>query len=417
MTMTPTTDAELIYRLRVLDELQGNQSQAAIKLGLNRQGLRESIDRAKQRGLTSKSPLVNPVDRLTMDNLLLRRQLAETRKENLSTEEVRKAIYGLAAVPPSVPTWTRDKTPTGSPGTPVLMLSDWHWGERINPVEIGGVNSFNRVIAKQRVETLVNKSLDLMKHHMVNPDYPGLILPLGGDMITGDIHLELEITNDGTTQQALLEVQDQLAGVIECMAQNFGRVFVPCVVGNHGRSTMKPRAKGRVFTSFEWNLYCQLERHFRNDKRIQFHVASEPDVPFNVYSHRFLLTHGDALGVKGGDGIIGLLGPVARGTIKVGRQKAVIGQDFDTLIMGHWHTYVPRSDAAAVIVNGALKGYDEFAHTFLRAPYSRPSQALWFVHPKHGITAQWPVYLETHYRHQPVKKGDWVTWKTNGTST
>ena len=30
----------------------------------------------------------------------------------------------------------------------------------------------------------------------------------------------------------------------------------------------------------------------------------------------------------------------------------------------------------------------------LRVPYAPPSQALWFVHGKHGITAQWQVYLD-----------------------
>ncbi len=62
------------------------------------------------------------------------------------------------------------------------------------------------------------------------------------------------------------------------------------------------------------------------------------------------------------------------------------------------------------IVNGALKGYDEFARLALRAPYSRPSQGLWFVHPKHGITARWEVLLEE----QPTCAEDeerWITWE------
>ena len=125
-----------------------------------------------------------------------------------------------------------------------------------------------------------------------------------------------------------------------------------------------------------------------------------------MLGHRFLLTHGDNLGVKGGDGIIGAIGPIARGTMKIGRSQAVVGQDFDTVILGHWHTYIPRGEAAPVAVNGTLKGFDEFAHIFLRVPYSQPSQALLFVNADHGITAQWEMFLEG--KQQATHADDWI---------
>ena len=187
-----------------------------------------------------------------------------------------------------------------------------------------------------------------------------------------------------SSSKSLQELQDQMAAAITQMAKAFGKVFVPCVVGNHGRTTTRPRAKGRVYENYEWNLYCQLERHFRGNKDVQFLIPGETDAYFSVMGHRFLLTHGDSLGVKGGDGIIGALGPITRGAIKVGRSEAQIGRDFDTLLIGHYHTYIPRSDASAVIANGSLLGYNEYARLMLRVPYARPSQALWFVHEKHG---------------------------------
>ena len=180
-------------------------------------------------------------------------------------------------------------------------------------------------------------------------------------------------------------------------------------MGNHGRATIKPRAKNRVYTSYEWNLYCHLERFFKGDKRFLFQVPSEADAYFKVYNHRFLLTHGDSLGVKGGDGIIGAIGPIARGTVKVGRSEAQIGRDFDTLLMGHWHTYVPRSDAIHAIVNGSLIGYNEYARLMLRVPYSRPSQALWFVHPFYGITSQWPVWLD--WERKSANSARWISFE------
>ena len=190
------------------------------------------------------------------------------------------------------------------------------------------------------------------------------------------------------------------------MAAKFGKAFDPCVVGNHGRSTKKMQMKQRVFTSHEWNIYCSLERYFRKSKHIQFMIPPEADAFFTVFGHRFMLTHGDSLGVKGGDGIIGALGPIMRGNLKTHRSEAEIDRDFDTMVIGHWHQYLTLP---GLIVNNSFKGYDEYARLGLRAPYSRPSQALWFTHPEHGITAHWQVYLEKLRTANTDMK--WLEWQ------
>ena len=164
--------------------------------------------------------------------------------------------------------------------------------------------------------------------------------------------------------------------------------------------------KQRVYTSYEWNIYCNLIRHFKRSKHVQFKVPSETDVLFDVCGHRYLLTHGDSMGVKGGDGIIGALGPIMRGSLKVHRSEGQIGRDFDTLLIGHWHQYITLP---GLIVNNSFKGYDKFARLALRAPYSRPSQALWFTHPEHGVTAHWQVYLEASRTANEDKT--WVKWQ------
>jgi hypothetical protein len=57
-------------------------------------------------------------------------------------------------------------------------------------------------------------------------------------------------------------------------------------------------------------------------------------VHYRVYGLRFLLNHGDMLGVKGGDGIIGAIGPIMRGEIKKSGQSAALGLEYDINIMG-----------------------------------------------------------------------------------
>lgn len=165
--------------------------------------------------------------------------------------------------------------------------------------------------------------------------------------------------------------------------------------------------KNRVFTNYDWSIYCALEKYFRRDKRVKLLVSNSADAHFTVFGHKYLLTHGDSLGVKGGDGIIGSIGPIMRGLVKLHSSKAQVGLDFDTAIICHWHQYFTLP---GLVVNGAFKGYDEFSMLGLRAKFQRPTQALWFSHPEHGVTAAWPIYLEK----QPASPHaqEWLTWQT-----
>ena len=401
-------DAGLAAFAKVLAEHDGVLEHAAEAFGLPASTARRWAKAAKERKLTGKE--LTAEAKLRIELAATKRDLRALEREHDSAERIRTEVFNLAARTPEPPAWIAPtKAPLGSRGTPVTIWSDWHYGERVAPEEVGGTNEFNSEIAAERITRLVDTTVDLCLNHMGRSEtkYPGIVVCLGGDMITGDIHEELTITNDRTTQQQVNDLTDLIAAALERVADVFGRVYVPCVVGNHGRSTRKPRMKQRVYTSYEWLVYCSLERHFRKDKRFSFYIPGETDAYFKVYQHRFLLTHGDSLGVKGGDGIIGAIGPIMRGSIKVGRSEAEIGRNVDTILMGHWHQMLWLPGA---IVNGALKGYDEYARLALRAPYSRPSQALFFVHPEHGITAKWEVYLDKGRTVEDA--GEWIGWRT-----
>lgn len=339
----------------------------------------------------------------------LKRTILQVRKENDTAEAIRQEIFGISAhcLPP--PSWIEKGHKTSNTrGGPITVWSDFHYGEVVDPDQINGVNKYNAEIAKTRFHRLVDTTVDLCHHHMGHAEikYPGIVICLGGDMVGGDIHEELAATNDRTTHQSVNDLTDLLGAGIDTMASKFGRVHLPCVVGNHGRSTRKPTQKNMVYTNYDWSIYCNLKRDFRKDKRITFSIPSGPDDHFKMFGHRYLLTHGDRLGTNGGDGIIGALGPIMRGKIKVSNQYHNIGDTFDTAIMGHWHQYIALP---GLLVNNALKGADEYSVMKLRAAAARPSQALWFTHYDHGITANWQVYLEGRRDADPADKRAWIT--------
>lgn len=405
--MSNITDAQLVEDLKAI-RAHKTIAAAARYLGVDRTGLNARKLEADKRGLTADTPIRDELSKAKAELTAAKADIRMLQKEHDTAESIRNRIYKLAERTPEPPEWINSvKGAEGSRGVPMMLWSDWHYGEVVRPEEVGGMNTFNADVAAERITKLVNTSIDLAFNHMGRAEkkYPGAVVCLGGDMLSGDIHEELFATNDRTTQQCINDLTDLLAAALERVADAFGKVFVPCVVGNHGRASKKPRMKGRVYTSHEWNIYCSLERHFRRDTRLQFFIPGETDAYFKVYGHRFLLTHGDSLGVKGGDGIIGAIGPIVRGKIKVGHSEAEIGRNIDTILMGHWHQmlWLP-----GCIVNGALKGYDEYARLAMRAPYAPASQALWFVHPEHGITAKWEVILD-NCNH--AEERQWLSWQ------
>lgn len=339
----------------------------------------------------------------------LEAQLKSVRSNTLTDEYVQRKIIGLSADVQSaaIPGWSLD-VPRGLalPGVPHAMWSDWHWGERVFSAQVNGVNEFDLAIAHRRARELVGKTIYLLRHHIVNPQFPGIVVALGGDMLTGDIHDELTESNEQPNMVSMLDLYGVLHWAISSLRDEFGHIFLPCVPGNHGRNTRKPRAKNRAFSNFDWLLYQFLARSFENDERVKFFIPDGADAIYNVAGHRYLLTHGDQF--RGGDGMIGHFGPVLRGQKKKQSRNADIGLEFDTMVHGHFHTYFPTGK---ILGNGSLKGYDEYASQSNFA-YEPPIQALWITHPEHGITHHLPVYLEQHAGKVVRDNGEWVTWNT-----
>ena len=333
----------------------------------------------------------------------LEASIAAQAKEELSAEYIRKEIIKLRDTKPKIPSWTIKKQAKKSQaGIPTLFASDWHWGEIVDPNQINGVNEYNIAIAQDRAKAMIEKATDLLKNHVAHSDYPGIVFVLGGDMVSGDIHEELMATNEMEIMPTVLDLFGVLTWCVNTLADEFGQVFVPCVSGNHGRNTHKIRAKGRNFTSFDWLLYQFLSKRFENDERVVFHIPDGSDAYYSVYGHKYLLTHGDQF--RGGDGVIGALGPIIRGDHRKRSRNAQIDMEYDTMLLGHWHQLIQLE---RLIVNGSLKGYDEYAYQN-NFGYEPPRQALWLTHPEHGITFSMPVYVDR--KHRATSK-EWISWK------
>ncbi len=408
MAISPeVTDADVILTCRAVRE-HGSQVKAALALGLSRGGIQQRLRIAAARGITADSATSDTAaGSLTERIRQLEAELKIQRGAVFDAEFVKSQIIklGRAVDAGGAPDWLlRPTRAFHGAGVPTLMASDFHWGEVVDPNQIGGVNEYNMAIARERLRTMIEVTFDLLDNHIVSDGgYPGIVFVLGGDMVSGDIHEELSATNEQEMMPVVVDLWGHLAWAIDQLAAKYKRVFVPCVSGNHGRNTMKIRAKGRNYTSFDWLVYQFLAKRFENDPRVKFLIPDGADAYYSVMGHRYLLTHGDQF--RGGDGMIGALGPIIRGDHRKRSRNAQVNMDYDTMLMGHWHQLIQLQ---RVIVNGSLKGYDEYAYSN-NFPFERPRQALWLTHPDHGITFTAPVNVDRTRVGKDIKPS-WVSW-------
>lgn len=331
------------------------------------------------------------------ERLEITRLRAELSREKVRAREAEKAAVTGDAVRALVgslssphitanPAWLKGASePRSVTGTPVLMLSDIHFDEVVRADQIGGSNEYNREIATRSLRNTFHSAIRLLKGHMARPRYDGIVLALGGDLLSGNIHEELIKTNEYPIQKSIIALEEILIEGLGGLADEFGKVHVPCVTGNHGRMSRKPEAKNRAAENFEWAVYQRMASYFRKDERITFDIPEGSDAMFTIYNKRFCLTHGDQF--RGGDGIGGILVPIMRGVKKKQSRQVAIGDPFDVIMMGHWHQYI---HIRSLIVNGSVKGYDEYAFQG-NFDFEEPQQALFIVHPTAGVTCRWPV--------------------------
>jgi hypothetical protein len=341
-----------------------------------------------------RDELATQTDRAQLELIKVRRQRDSLQGEVLQLVEkvadLERTLGFVDQVQDSLlepPSWLAPRTVGKKKhATLTLLLSDTHFDEVVLPEEVGDLNKYDRRIAEIRLKLWADNSMKMARQYLSGVTYDGVVVMLGGDIFSGDIHEELAQTNEDTMLGSLLHWSEQICAALLMFADEFGKVHVPCVVGNHGRMSRKPRMKLRARTNFDWLLGKMIERHLAHDKRFTFQISENADTMVNIYQYGHLLTHGDQ--VSGGGGIGGIWPPIMRMRARKAQRAMDTGQPFSTLWMGHWHQYI---STPYMIVNGSTKGVDEYAwlNNFGVEP---PQQALAIVTPEHNITIQAPIF-------------------------
>lgn len=208
-------------------------------------------------------------------------------------------------------------------------------------------------------------------------------------MLSGDIHAELKESNEDHLYASAVHWIDELVSAVKTLVDEFGKLHLAAVVGNHGRSTVKPVYKGRAHTNIEWLIWRQVAARLAGAKRVTMQIADAMDLVVQVYNTRYLLTHGDQF--RGGSGISAGLAPLLLGVHRKTMRQMATDQPMDYMVVGHFHQYMPPF--RGMIMGGSLKGYDEFAFGRNLRP-ELAQQALWITTPEYGPTISMPVIVQ-----------------------
>lgn len=295
------------------------------------------------------------------------------------------------------PKWLRH-SPGHTSGTAALVafLSDVHAGEIVRPEEMGGVNAYNLRIADLRLKRFFDRIITLSRDYFAGVTYTGIVLNLGGDLVSGDIHDELEQTNELSVLDTTLWLAPRILAGIAALAEVFPSVHVVSQPGNHGRDSKLPRFKGRSAHNADTHIARMVAMYWSqqnpSSSSVTFDIPESYDADFRLFGTRFTAEHGENLQKNNpGTSEIGSLGPVKRGSLRKARAKLEQGQPFDVMLVAHFHQLV-YAPSQGFVMNGSLKGYDEYAKGLNLKP-EPPQQALFVVTPEHGPTMHAPILV------------------------
>jgi hypothetical protein len=270
-----------------------------------------------------------------------------------------------------------------------LGWSDLHASEVVTLEGTRGMNEYSWDIMLDRMQQTQETVFSHAEHFGFA--ISRMVLGMLGDMLSGDIHEELAITNDRPTVDAVVDLAYDHAPWISRFADRFGAVHVVAIPGNHPRFAKKPSAK-QYYNNADWLFYKLLEALLKDDSRITFDIPrSSMAVTMLCERWRMLMMHGDGIrttmpGVPWGG--------VHRRVTTLEAQFTVARQPLDYVSFGHWHTQNSLDGIQAkTFMNGSVKGLDEYSLQRFGSGRSA-SQLIQTYHPDRGWTGTYACDLQ-----------------------
>lgn len=313
-------------------------------------------------------------------------RLAERRIESLENSvSMLDALSGAASQRLRIPMGRRKRSK--DPHTLVAILSDWHSREIVDPAEISGLNRHNADIGLERASKYSRDLVKTINGYQGRFLIENVVLAMLGDFLVGELHGVDSARSclDSPIEEAL-GIQPILVALIDLLlAETDCKFVIPCVGGNHDRTTERTRYRKADGYSYMYIIYRWLAEKYSKEPRIKFDAGPGEIKVVDVAGFNILMAHGDR-GMGSRSGPAGYATPFHTA---VGKWRNTY--DVDIACVGHWHT---RQMYRAGFINGSLVGYNAFA-AHHNLPFERPSQWVFLVdHERRDVGTASPIWVD-----------------------
>lgn len=271
----------------------------------------------------------------------------------------------------------------------VVVLSDWHYGQLVKAVEVGGLSEYNTLIAKERLSLLAERLIRFLEYHPNKPKE--IVIACLGDMVDGSVLRGNQQSNIefGVCKQ-VIEAVELLSDFIILLSGHFKKIRVYGVYGNHARLTPNPK-DAPPQENFDLLAYHFIKQRVNTLPGITVDYTEAQHIVVEINKHNFWLDHGDT--VRGWAGYPYYGADRQKNNIQAILQ--MFSEKADYMLMGHHHRFGWFNN---IIANGSFVGGDLFSIGKLRR-MGIAEQALFAVNDKHGVVWVRPIKLS-----EPVKE-------------
>ncbi len=279
-------------------------------------------------------------------NKLLRER---ARQEELN--EIIERVLCEGALP-SLPYDSQCRVPTNSENDLVVSLCDLHYGADIN----NAWNVYNSDVCAERLCKYAEDIITVKKRHNSENCY----IWANGDLISGNIHYEITVTNKENVIKQLMGVSELIAQFIAKLSAHFKKIYFLSVGGNHSRLGEKDRSlqSERLDDLVEWYLQARLQS-FVNVLIGKYNKLDPTMYIVNIRGLTYMGTHGD-LELNNGQ-VLAL--------------KAFSPTPLYAVLSGHLHhNSIDTVQGVKLIQAGSFLGIDQFCVS--KRIYGNPQQLI-----------------------------------------
>lgn len=250
----------------------------------------------------------------------------------------------------------------------ILAIGDWHYGLDVDELW----NQYSPEICRERVAKLRDRVVEIMKRDKVQE----LALINLGDMISGNIHLQLRLSSRLDVVTQTMEVAEILAEFISDLSEH---VYINYYSVNDNHSRVEPnKANSFKPETFARIIDWYVEERLKANSNVAFCSDSSTDIAqFSLWDFNVVAVHGDRDPQKG----------------IIERLSGYLQKHFDLVLSAHLHHFsADENNNTESFCIGSMIGTDEYASS-LRLN-SKPSQLMIISTPENITETIYKIKLD-----------------------